>query len=154
MNIALLTKIAEWLEAGGHHVDEKGLPVTFNMAKGLAFDVEDNEYTASANDYEGCGAVCCIAGAAIQFSNPRFLTPDVVARETGEAEWGRISAAAADTLGLDLSTAYRLFDPPRYNALFRGQELSDFNDPAWAARVIRHLLATGDVDWEGTQVPP
>jgi len=85
--------------------------------------------------YTPCGAVCCIAGAASQFFGGK-----------GESFF----IQAANLLELDCKTAERLF------YAFNGSPEEGRIDPAtitpaWAARCIRKLIATGEVDWVGTQ---
>ena len=79
-----------------------------------------------------CGTTCCIAGAAIQF----FET---------DSDPNTPLQTAARLIGLDSRDASELF------------YATDVDDPlenisaAWAARCIRKLIATGEVDWEGTR---
>lgn len=77
-----------------------------------------------------CGTVCCIAGAAEQFLPfPKEKTGSV-----GRTQLG--------------------FDRPTWEALcLPSGELrwGGVITPAWAARCIRRLIATGAVDWEGTR---
>lgn len=138
MNIDRLTKLAEWLESGAPHVADTitGIPVTgFDYRVGLA----------SAGD---CGTVCCIAGAAAQFwGEPAedHLAEWVEALQgplpgPREAQFfgpGGIGQEASLVLGLDDDTAEGLFHDGEW----------DEPDPQHAARVIRHLIATGTVDW-------
>jgi hypothetical protein len=80
-----------------------------------------------------CGTTCCIAGAAIQF----FGTKEEKFAEE------QCSDPAWRILDLHWTTANRLFEPP------------DFDErkysTAHAARVIRKLIETGVVDWDGTR---
>lgn len=149
MNKRRLAHIARWLEAGGVHKY-----VTFDILKGVAFK------EIRINDVEGgmaCGTTCCIAGAACYFFNDvpkmvkNFWSRDVCSLEHGcnrEIGWGIVSNEAKALLDLDEVTATRLFEP--WVALCTTQaERSQFNNAAWAARVIRKLIKTGKVDWEG-----
>ena len=79
-----------------------------------------------------CGTTCCIAGAAVAFFGRGFPIG-------GTENW------AAQLLGLDGKNADNLFyvggiDDPLKSIT-----------PAWAARCIRELIATGKVDWEGAR---
>lgn len=123
MNVDRLTKIAEWLEAGAPH------------KKGVAkFDMSD--YVVN----DSCGTVCCIAGAACQFfTKSRYKThqsfveenaPKILDLSEGEAE--------------ELFCAFDLQDEMGFVGLSK-------ITPAWAARCIRKLIATGEVDWRGTR---
>ena len=78
-----------------------------------------------------CGTVCCIAGAANQF----FGDPDAnKLLDAGEM--------AREVLGLSGSVAIELFT--QCESIADWSQISE----AWAARTIRHLISTGDVDWE------
>lgn len=157
MNIDRLTKLAEWLEAGAKH--ER---IHFDMTRGLAFKITEDFDPKKPAD---CDTSCCIAGAAVQFfggdarltrsaESAQERTDLGFLREDGftESGWLSISNAAADLLDLDGDDFYcseKLFEPQQWF----GGELEDFNDPAWAARTIRHLIATGEVDWNATRAP-
>lgn len=84
-----------------------------------------------------CGTTCCIGGAAIQFF--------------GDSDTSFPDDHAQALLGLDSDVADMLF----YGGMTwdgRGEAvpLEDIT-PAWAARCIRKLMETGEVDWVGTQ---
>lgn len=82
-----------------------------------------------------CGTTCCIAGAAVQFSleKPVEDALDLVSHKS------EVEDMAADILGIDSLVSGDLF-------------YGEFDaDPAWAARCIRNLIATGTVDWFGTE---
>lgn len=87
------------------------------------------------NEYAECGTTCCIAGAAIQFF--------------GGGDGGMPEDKATALLDLDCTTASNLF----YGGIMTVDGQVDLEDitPAWAARCIRKLIATGEVDWVGTQ---
>lgn len=146
MNKKRLEKLAEWLEGGAKHKR-----LTFRMDRGYVFETKDFDPDKPTD----CGVACCIAGAAMQFFAP-VETAKRVAREYKDYGWledqrgldfdgkSGIGERAAELLNLTPEQAHHLFVPSR---LF----LSDYNDPAWAARTIRHLIATGEVDWEATR---
>ena len=76
-----------------------------------------------------CGTTCCISGAAHEFwPDDEGPTPYF-----GQAQ-----------LGLTFEQAVRLFEP-------EGFSTGKYDSPAWGARVIRKLIATGEVDWAGTR---
>jgi len=129
LNIALLDKIATWLEGGAQHVDANGAPIQFDMSTGLT----------------ACGSSCCIAGAAVQFSEvwEDFRVLGEYDGDEDELPWDKTFDQAAETLGVTLDVADALFLPHSVE----GGSLQDYTDPAWAARVIRGLIATGEVDW-------
>lgn len=151
MNRENLTKLAEWLEAGAPH--ER---LVFDMETGITFYVAEE---FDPNELATCGASCCIAGAAIEFfGKPQYLYDDLLIegdrdpKDTGNdneisAPWYRVKTMAGQLLDIDPEEAEDLFTPN-----FRwGGDLTDYNDPAWAARTIRHLLATGEVNWAATR---
>lgn len=146
MHTERLTTIAEWLEAGAKH--ER---ITFDMNSGIKLedaDLSDPESVSS------CGSSCCIAGAAVQFFDPasvlaRAKVESVFAVDDDDRNftWGWVSEHGRSLLGLDERTAEMLFCPWRYS----GEYETEYSDPAWAARTIRHLIATGEVDWNATR---
>lgn len=142
MDTVRLSVIAEWLEAGA---PEKGAVKGFNMADGAARDPI----------YPACGTVCCIAGAAAYFFDPeieaKFETILDFEEEEARSYGGRravadfygrhgIMDAGMRALDLDENTATALFLPESAGSLLT-------IEPATAARVVRHLIATGDVNW-------
>ena len=122
MNVERLTEIAEWLEAGAPEVREAGI-VCFDMG------------SWSSIDAERCGTICCIGG----YAQERFGAS--VMREPGNDDL--TYKQAGQLLGLSRFDAWNLFQPP-------GIEFEEINS-SWAARTIRHLLATGTVDWNATR---
>lgn len=88
----------------------------------------DMRYVTSTTD---CGTVCCIAGAANAFF---------------DAHLG-MSVNAARRLGINRMQSLELFMPDGYT-------LEGKYSAAHAARCIRKLIATGEVDWHGTEHMP
>ena len=132
MNIERLNIIAEWLEAGAPH---KNGVVGFYMP---VFFREDNE----------CGTIACIGGCAVQWWGDEKLLKDYWKHKEKEN--------VANLLRLDVDTANALFYPDSYpeDRDGKGPLLNRLEEvtPAWAARCIRKLMETGEVDWVGTQV--
>jgi hypothetical protein len=139
MNRELLTKIAEWLEAGAPH--EAGIS-TFHMNYFIE-PMYEEEY---AEDYEkgflpnpihGCGTACCIAGAAWQFHHKD--NPENQGRYLQDCH-----TDVADLLDLPYNDSHRLFygEDPEGDTVDLNKVTAE-----QAAKVIRHLLATGKVDW-------
>lgn len=138
MNIPELTKLAEWLEAGGDDKDPDG--VKFYMPQYYTEDVQ-------ARGDTGCGAAACMAGAVVVRANK--LPVD----KYGCNKSLDIHKTAAEILGLDNRMADALFIPGNNydeDSEFtqRGFDLDDVT-PAWAARVVRDLIKTECVDWVG-----
>lgn len=156
MNKKRLAEIATWLEGGAKH--ER---LNFDMAKGI-FVRTDEEVPLDQVDLSKCSTSCCIAGAAVEFAHPNDVGYLHSLLAGGEADsddagnsgyqgvWGMISDEARELLDLDYSTANELFRPDEYGNGPYG-DLESYSNPAWAARVIRKLIKTGEVDWEGTQ---
>lgn len=87
-------------------------------------------------DEDECGTACCIGGAAIAFTG---LADKI-------EEMGGPLLAAASVLGIDDDEVAEELFLARYSGV---EDLADI-DPAWAARTIRRLIETGDVDWGAT----
>lgn len=126
-----LVAVAEWLEAGApHKVLGNGLEVTtFDMEKVVSVD-------------PACGTSCCIAGALCQFEGLGLK----YRKHGGNLEWMGSDGAkslAGDHLGLRYQQRNELFEP--WNHFYGDSE--SFNSAARGAAVIRHLLETGEVDW-------
>ena len=144
LNIAALDRVAKWLEAGAPHTATPGgIPVTgFDMSRGVAIDAD------------ACGTVCCIAGAVCQFEGvTNAEVADMLAADEGnwrELSWwglGGVAVQAQEILGLTSEQAESLFTPDGYADAETDAEYRPLT-AALAARVIRHLIATGDVNWE------
>lgn len=156
MDIERLTKLAEWLENGAKH--ER---ISFDMREGIVVrKVEDVDPSSP----DTCQTACCLAGAATQFFDPAWVErmwgdvwmgdrpaffseyslyeddDPTYSTDNTPIAFGGISGHAQDLLDLSWTQAHSLFTPGNFDA--------DYNDPAWAARVIRRLIATGKVDWD------
>lgn len=132
---AALERVAEWLENGAQHVvvDATGREIGF-------FDME---YGAQETQ---CGTACCIAGAVYQFEGltGKFPgSPDFFAEIGPQAKAlikGGLPSNEDEDDALDA-----LFVPWDF---FDHDAIDEFSSPQRAAKVIRHLLATGIVDWD------
>lgn len=129
---AALIKVAEWLEAGAPHtVLPHGLRVdTFDMTVPVGVDDE-------------CGTSCCIAGAVCQFEGLGLEVRDADGSLGWMGDIGAMDLAGA-FLGMDLRSQLKMFEPWNH---FYGDDES-FNAAPRGAAVIRHFLATGEVDWD------
>jgi hypothetical protein len=138
MHIQRLTAIAQWLEAGA---PEKAGVSRFHMTRYIV------------QDHQHCGTRCCIAGAAIQFDRaekgerPYRHETEITGVNTYDCT--AVVTVAARILDLPFNTAAKLFVGENTHHS-PGAMLSDVT-PAWAARCIRKLMATGEVDWSGTE---
>lgn len=155
MNIERLTRLAEWLEGGAMHHR-----INFDMNKGISIE----EVPPTVEELSACGTSCCIAGAAVQFFDEDFdewlrgmIAPtddelEAVAGTETEVGWYSVLVKARRLLELSEKQAESLFEPhARHDRFTDRGDLAYYNDPDWAARVIRNLIATGAVDWEGTK---
>lgn len=137
MNIPELVKLAEWLEAGGDDKDPDG--VKFFMPKYYTEDVQ-------ARGDTGCGAAACMAGAVVVHANK------LPVGKRGYSENLDIHKTATEILGLDDGIAAQLFTPEdTYDEDGDTLFCLDNVTPTWAARVVRDLIRTGYVDWEGNK---
>ena len=160
MNIANLEFIAEWLEAGAPH---RGKVKSFDMSVGVKIDALDVVRKEDGSlDVPACGTACCIAGAATQFFNDfdesiiRSAIDGVYDNfVSAEADWDEVFHEARDLLGLTHKQACELFVPigtdddsifPNWET--SGKQWHEFNKPDLAAKVIRNLIETGEVNWE------
>lgn len=131
---AALVKVAEWLENGAQHV-------TID-ANGREIDSFDMEY--GVNEKDGCGTACCIAGAVYQFEglHGNYGPGDFFCEVSPQAK----KFLKGDDLTEEEQEALdALFLPWDF---FDYTDTEEFSDPKRAAKVIRHLLATGIVDWD------
>ena len=140
-NIALLTEIAVWLEAGGH---DRGLQFNMNwplktteeLYRDRIYDAHETYALYETAKSHHCETVGCIMGAAVQFSGLKSRLA--------------LSDIAIDLLKIGRATAMELFYADR--AKQKGVFSSYFDiDAAWAGRCVRKLIETGYVDWAGTK---
>ena len=126
-----LVTVAQWLEAGAPHIKlDNGWQVD-HFAMDTVIDVDP-----------WCGTSCCIAGAVCQFEG---LGAEA-RMDDGELGWVGEHGGfelASNFLGIGEDEAHQLFEPWNH---FGGDDES-FNSAARGAAVIRHFLATGEVDW-------
>ena len=144
MNTDRLAKIAEWLEAGGYDGVRD-----FDMRCGLEFGSMDPYWPKDHLDKTD--HVCGIAGAAVSMFGDIVGVCRTCRGQHGDpwiADSDAVFGAGADALELDDEIAKALFWPARANGY------DDYNDPSWAAAVIRKLIATGIVDWPGCKPDP
>jgi hypothetical protein len=83
-----------------------------------------------------CGTAGCIAGCAVAMQYPY--------REITES--AHIAEEAEEILELTCDQAIELFMPSSTSVIYSGPGPYDIT-PQQAARVLRHLAATGEVDW-------
>jgi hypothetical protein len=111
--------MANWFEHTGLH----SLPGNMPVGKAI----------------QDCGTVACIAGWAVAVHEPKLKLCD--------APVGAVFERAKKLLGLDELVAKYLFLPasaPHVDENF----LNVYGaNPKQAARVVRHLVETGEVDW-------
>lgn len=131
MNVERLEHIAKLLDNAGEPI-EISIRSFIHEGPGKAWPVNGpGTYFQMTNYYKQteCGTMYCIAGLAIQqFAN---------------TSTGWYSVQAQDLLDLTDEQAVALFCPDGVSFLREWDEYT----PQRAARVIRHLIATGIVDW-------
>lgn len=127
---AYLAEVANWLEAGAPHETRHGLQID-------GFDMDVGVTDPQAN----CGAVCCIAGALVQFNQPFHETHLAGATEL---KWEEVRDRAMVLLGLPDDEVGKA----AAEQLFRSIPNNDWITPAIAAQVLRHLIAYEEVDWQ------
>lgn len=142
LNLVRLEEIAAWLEAGAPHRadpnqpdNEDAIVSAFNMA----------DFGCTHDHDQGCGTACCIAGTANAFHFIRTAQP-------WDGDSLNNPALAIGLLGLTEDQAEALFYPFAWDGETGSREaIGDTNwsriSPEHAARVIRHLMATGEVNW-------
>ncbi|NBW17379.1 MAG: hypothetical protein EBR82_56305 [Caulobacteraceae bacterium] len=131
MNIELLEKTAQWLEAGAPERN-------FNMNKLLDFD------TITPGSDNWCGTTCCIAGYVWQQVHPVTHWGTLIG-----GQWGtKIESQAAGALRISRTTADRLFYPSRTSDGERYDGVWDEITPAQAARAVRNVMERGEPYWE------
>lgn len=134
-NVNALIKVAEWLEAGAKHVEAGDHKIG-------GFSMED------AVTYTGeCGTACCIAGAIVQFEN--LIDPVLAGSADFFDPFNGVGPIVKDHLDISSYQADQLFTPWEY---FEYYDHIEFSDPQRAARVVRHFIETGVVDWD--KFPP
>lgn len=130
MNKKHLAVLADWLERGAPHAH-----IHFNMCTYLTpIDKDGNDLPYFSPVEDICSTACCMAGALVQTYAPEKLVTD------GRISYiSPISEVAARLAGLPSPQAFQLFIPPNIPlASITAQK---------AAKVVRHLIATGTVDW-------
>lgn len=129
MNKKRLTALADWLEAGAPHQHIRFTMTTFLRL----FDKDGNDVSLFADTKDVCSTACCMAGALVQTYAPEQLAQD------GHVKIPPIKTIAQRIAGLNEKQADALFIPVTIPYV-------DVT-PQKAAQVVRHLLATGNVDW-------
>ena len=119
MNIDNINRLADVIEAQSHT------------------DREAEDGFAMNCFFHTCGTPACIAGWADFLANG----DEWVASDTLESRSQNVEGRAMEWLGMSSSQRYELF--------WGGTKIADLAKvtPTHAAAVLRHLAATGDVDW-------
>lgn len=133
--VKALTDVAEWLEAGAPHVT-----VDETLETIAKFDMSE------VSGYNGCGTVCCIAGAVVSFNPlefPQFCEPNsrvwykVNEVHVAEHAEGDVFTDARKYLGMSEDDAEALFVPDDMHERTAKE----------GAEVIRHFIKTGVAKW-------
>lgn len=132
-----LVTVAEWLERGAPHVQIESRDIgVFDMGEAVSVNHENDEG-------EPCGTACCIAGAVYQFEG---LSGQSTNPTRGLDFFHDVAPKVTEFLNITEEQAEPLFLPWDH---FEGDP-SEFSDPALAAKVVRHFIETGEVDWNIT----
>lgn len=135
-----LAAVADWLEEGAPHISTVDGRVIdhFNMEFGV---------TTFGNE---CGTTCCIAGAIVQFEGLGILDRYGDITYFKEEGGGVGSLASYYCTGVD-DHLKPLFLPWVYfnhhSKVYEHDDPKPFSNAERAAKTIRHLLATGVIDW-------
>lgn len=155
--VRALDQVATWLEAGAPH--EKAHGMKFDMNFLVQFPTTEDIDVEAITTKNWCGTACCIAGALVTFSAAEFMATQIKWGikynhldnnfRSGywiEGGWDK----ACEILDISDVMALQLFEPwDTHTTKF--WPAADAITPPWAARTIRHLIATGEVDWVKTQ---
>lgn len=131
MNTERLEHIAKLLDNAGEPIVQH-IKVCIEEGPGKIWPVNGpGTFFQMANYYKDtdCGTVCCIAGLAIH--------------QFDDIPTGWYYEQGRRLLDLTDEQAVALFTPPGVSCADNWDEYT----PQRAARVIRHLIATGTVDW-------
>lgn len=151
MNITAINTLARLLD----NIPSK-FDTGFNMG-GYIRDVRDElEFGDEVKTHVGhqCGTTACIAGwASLHVTKEGTLLSKgrtsneiyEVADELDGTDLSTYATAAQNILGLDDDQAALLFEPMNFGD--HGNHDWDEVTPRQAAKVLRHLVKTGDVDW-------
>jgi hypothetical protein len=158
MNIENIKKVRDRIEAFG----KEGQSNRFDMrhiAEYIYYDTDDNypedgypkddDLPILAMKHGACNTSACICGWAIVMlaTQEEYIN--------NRKNDGGAFALAGDLLGLDYDQAEELFSPWDWQHLGGGAGGSKYPDaysfraatPAEAVKVLDHLMATGEVDW-------
>ncbi|RWM32592.1 MAG: hypothetical protein EOR77_21415 [Mesorhizobium sp.] len=134
MNITAINNLAAFLENIPSKHD-RGFNMTSYVAAGVSVEQTNVGFQ--------CNSTACIAGWAslVLGENGEIMK---TARKSSEVD-DFYEDFAGDLLGLDHRTAMELFEP--MNVLIEPDAAWDEVTPRQAAKVLRNLAKTGEVDW-------
>lgn len=133
MNIINILALADHLETLPNKPQRRGEVTGFDMSRYFRFSEHEASGVVPSRDKlsEHCGTTACMAGHAALL---------------GEAPAGRNTFVFAKRwLGIEPKISYSLFAVR--SPLPGGVNVHDIT-PIHAARCLRHLAATGEVDWK------
>lgn len=132
MNIERILRLADVLDGTEPHEPETPLGFNMRIYRGSALPVDDPDYERSGYrdmSGKGCGTIACVAGWADELFGDETIP-----------NYTPIGLRARRLLGLSAAEALRLFIP-------EGERIYEQATPQIASKVLRHLAATGEVDW-------
>lgn len=147
MNTEILERVAIWLEAGAPHAEAEG--TAFNMQ----YDFIETDNLRSRNvEFDGrlaeqlntdCGSIACIAGAIVQFTDGLETVLTMRERYHGNGIFRR----AEEIVGAERLSLEDLFFPE--NLIDEESQRTGYDaTPEEAAKVVRHFIKTGKIDWK------
>ena len=126
MNVENILKVADAIEQ--HSIPDLG----FNLAWWFSPEGRPSDDRSG----HGCGTTACIAGWAVAVRDG-----GVPHDRPGSFDWLN---EAGDFMGLPSPDVEEVYDPTRAALMLT---LDETVTPVRAAAVLRHLAATGEVDW-------
>ncbi|MCV0350234.1 MAG: hypothetical protein K5863_09165 [Nitratireductor sp.] len=135
MNITAIQNLASLLE---------NLPAQHERGFNMETYIDENLIDEETNVGFKCNSTACIAGwACLALDYDGTFRKTIRTKEPN----GLYEGVAAEILDLDEDTALSLFEPMNTDFDDRTDVRWDTITPQQAAKVLRHLAKTGEVDW-------
>lgn len=135
MNTTAINNLAAFLE---------NIPSRYNRGFNMETYISDWEEEDHTNVGFQCNSTACIAGWACLVLGAKG---GILKKERDSHGINSFAHTARDLLGLDERTSDELFEPFNHRFLARDDIDWDKVTPRQAAKVLRHLAKTSEVDW-------